>query len=214
MFDNALRAVLTASTLAAVLFMPTATFAATISFTDAAWSVANGQSSVSVDGVTATAHPGGKTLTQSVDDGLGVTWFLDREHDEINNHEWLTIDFGGSEAIESVTIGNLFYERQCLPFVGCGQYYAEKGYYQVEGGEWTMFSAAKSLNPNTGELVLDLGGVTGSWIKFSTDQSLLDIKHDFSLASITLADREVPEPATATLFGLGLIGLARRLRRR
>ncbi len=201
---------------AASIAIPSAAGAAVISFTDAAWSAANGTASYTVGTVTATAHPGGKSLTQSSTDGLGVSWILDLQRDEIDSHEWLTIDFGGSAKVESVTIANLYYERNCV-FVFCGPYYAETGYYQVEDGAWTAFSAPASNAPNTGELTLDLGGLSTGWIRFSTQQHQLDLRHDFSVRAITVADPEpgdVPEPATMMLLGIGLLGGAMRLRRR
>ncbi len=200
---------------AASIVVPSAAGAAVISFTDAAWSAASGAASYTVGSVTATANPDGKWLTQTSTDGLGVSWLLDLQGDEIGSHEWLTIDFGGSATVESVTVGNLYYERNCA-FIFCGPYYAETGYYQVEGGAWTAFSAPSSQAQNTGELTLDLGGISTGWIRFSTGQ-MLDVRHDFSVRAITVADPEpadVPEPTTMMLFGIGLLGAAMRLRRR
>src|SRR5262249_13828624 len=98
-----------AATFAGCLAVPHVALATSIiDFSSAAWNGAIGQSSFSVGAVTAGASD---LLSKDDHSGLGVDAGIDdRELDEINNFEVLTIIFAGGTSIDQITVSKLFHE--------------------------------------------------------------------------------------------------------
>jgi PEP-CTERM motif-containing protein len=186
-----------------------------IDFSSAAWDGAIGQPSLSVGAVTAIASDG--VLSKDDHAGLGIdTGIDDRESDEINNFEVLTIIFDGGTLIDQITLSKLFHEGDPA--------FNEFGFYQIDSNAPVMFSAPDANLPfptTFGDLTLPfpLTPVTTLVFGYLPPDSQ-DLSNDFAVRNVRvtggLADTAVPEPATLVLLGSGLFlcaSLRRRLRR-
>jgi hypothetical protein len=156
--------------------------------------------------VTAT-QPHGASLSWASDSGFGVdSGWLDGllgSDDELNGVELLTVSLPTATTLSGFYIANLFRE-------GFGRLsYDEIGYYQINGGIWTAFSANPSTN---GSLYVDIAPTIVSTIAFGyPGLAALDIRNDFSVKGLEVA---TPEPASLVLLGTGLAALAARARKR
>jgi hypothetical protein len=156
--------------------------------------------------VTAT-QPHGAALSWASNSGFGVdSGWLDGllgSDDEVNGVELLTVSLPTATTLSGFYISNLFRE-------GFGRLsYDEVGYYQINGGIWTLFSANPSSN---GSLYVDIAPTIVSTIAFGyPGLAALDIRNDFSVRGLEVA---TPEPASLVLLGTGLATLAARARKR
>ena len=171
----------------------TASFATMIDFRDSSWSVTNGvTTSKTVDGTTITATPSGAALWQDSIDGIGIVF--DYENDEIEGDEILQISFSSTTWLNTIYIADLFIEGDPVR--------TETGFYSLDDGTtWTLFEAIQFTNTN-GELTIDVGGVllVNNSIWFRAPGA----GHEFAVQGLDV----IPEPATISLLGFGLISLS------
>jgi hypothetical protein len=192
---------------AALGLAPLGANAATIDFRSSAFSGADTAPSFSATagGVTTTLtpEPGGARLYWDSTDGIGVRW--NYETDEIEGTERLAIQFSTPIRVTQIMLTDLFNEHG----------YLERGWYQLDGGAQTWFSA------DPGQL-LDL---TNGVKLLATDQTVSSIRfgapgrtegqhHEFSVARLTYSAAAVPEPASSLLTGVGGLIVGWALRRR
>ncbi|MBW2273522.1 MAG: PEP-CTERM sorting domain-containing protein [Deltaproteobacteria bacterium] len=162
------------------------------------------QSGVSL---TIRANPSPATFWQDDKDGLGVR--LSYEKDEIEAEEVLEVVFNTTVAVSAIYISDLFIERG----------YVETGSYRINRGTWVEFDAKNlpgtGARDSNGEHIIDLGGLIGGvqLVEFRAPGKFFeDEHHEFALMGFDAIPAEVPEPSTALLLGIGLVGLAARRR--
>jgi hypothetical protein len=195
----------------ALLVSPQVTQAASIDFGSAYWGP-GGSHSVSWDGYAVTAtQPGGAALSWQAGVGFGVdSGLIDGwlgSDDEVNGIELLTVSLPTATTLSGFWISNLFRESVLGLFS-----YSEVGYYQVNGGAWTEFSANPSGN---GLLYVAIAPSIVSTIAFGyPGLSALDVRNDFSVKGLETASLATPEPASLVLLGTGLAAVAARARKR
>ncbi|MEM7432268.1 MAG: PEP-CTERM sorting domain-containing protein [Pseudomonadota bacterium] len=158
----------------------------------------------STDGVTVRSRGG--RLYRDNRDGFGIRG---GEHDEIDRHERLIVDFSrgyyeNHGAITAILITDLFDSPD-------GGSTGESGWVRVfltNGESFRLDFNQQSDDPN-GELLVQLGGAY-EVARFVFHASGMR-GHEYSVAGFV----SVPEPTTLALFGSGLLlaGLARRRRK-
>ena len=221
-----LRRIFWAGTAFALALLGTAPAVATallspqIDFRDSLFSAANNQHSFStvVDGIgfTITAEvagaPGGGTATLWWDskDGLGIRH--NYENDEIEGTERLRLSFDNTIGLSEIFVSDLFVEGD----------YSEIGYYQIDNGVTFAFDAQSLMgtdgNKANGEHLITIDPVIPvNDLLFFAPGNIGGRNHEFALLGFTDPPLNIVivEPATLTLFGVGIAGLAGiRIRRR
>lgn len=193
-----------------------------VDFRDSLFSAADGNHSFSatVDGIgfTISAYRINETGLEAANiwwdsiDGLGI-WGGTND-DEIDRLERLVISFDNVVALSDIFVADFFASEEVN-----GQAIDETGFFQLDDNEPVWFSgsglAASEGDKTNGEGVITLGKTTlvhsitfGAFFEGSQDG------HDFAVLGFT--DPPIPEPATAGVFGFGLLGLGllRRARNR
>jgi hypothetical protein len=161
-----------------------------------------------------TAHERCYEVPGSYYDGIGITELLPPDDEITGPAEILTLSFDKAVQVQNVTVFDLFWEDNNTPnttVAGTPTSYLETGRYSVNGGVWVDFSASTSSLKATGGLrVLDLGNTYVESIAF-TAVSRTPGNNDFALAKVNYS---VPEPATLSFLGFGLLSLAAFFRRK
>lgn len=186
-----------------------------VDFRDAAWGPANNQKSYTVDGVTATANWGDRTLYQDGMDGLGIRT---GEVDEVDELEKLWIVFEDAIELTGAWITDLFEAPDGSPDFGeWGKVRLhEKNDDGTKGSVLATFEFwGNDADQANGELYVDFGGpIKAGILVFLAENNTHDFNsNEFSVGALTAT----PEPGTMVLFGLGLIAVAtvkRRLSKR
>jgi hypothetical protein len=187
-----------------------------IDFRSGSWAGANGQQTHTVADVTAKAIYSigivgniGKLHQDSID-GLGVKHFLDGSPDEIDPHEKLRINFGGTSGngLMGVWITDLFGPPDGSTPNG------EKGQVTIDlagpGGLMSILFYGNGSDQANGELFVPFGGplnIEKAVFSVPTDNR----KDDFSVAGFTRTTRpsRVPDAGpTFMLFGVAMAGIA------
>ncbi len=174
-----------------------------VDFRDAEdWAAAKYKTSYEgVDGITASALPGGKKLYWDDTDGLGI---LGGEQDEIDLIEQLQIGFEDGIYANGIWITDLF----DAPDGGSDGENGQVTLTILDGDDQIFdFSGLFKPGQGNGEFFVDFHGIYN--IKsalFSVPGGDNSAGNEFSVAGFTAAP--VPEPATLLMFGTGLLGLA------
>jgi hypothetical protein len=136
-------------------------------------------------------------------DGIGIG------DDEISGdkNQTLTLEFSMPVNVIGFEVLDLFLEKakkQDNP----GDAYFELGYYQTAGNTVHSFRASgESTAQEYGYLDVGVtGDGMGKSISFWSEDNKADGDHDYALSSITM--KSIPEPATLSVFGLGLLAMA------
>lgn len=198
--------------------------ATTIVFSDYQGAESGNSASISQGGynLDITASPTNFDLTIGRD-GLGVectlgsSWFGgpcmgdDPDQIDVANDESITIAFGESVSVSEIELRQL-----------------TRGIFTSDGAEIETASVVITVYQEeyfweTGQEIVDLGGVNTDFITFSAVGSF---RSDYSVASITLdsgglsgpssgggPSAATPEPGSALVFALGALTLGRRFRR-
>lgn len=161
-------------------------------------------------------------------DGFGIMDSDGYEADELEGDERLALQFSKAVNLYGFNLTDFFHEQE--PFdVDCTDTmpacYIETGSYMVQFADgttsaWTDFHADPSqtrlATNGLFDVAMNFQNVVGLVLR-APDQIQNDgflERHDFSLAGIRVEAIPAPEPGTLMLLGLGLTGLAARMRRR
>ena len=185
-----------------------------IDFRSAAWAGANGSSSFTVGGVTATAFKiaGGSlpssapangtlgVLSYEALDGLGVDLDASSTIEEIEGVQSVLITFSGTAGndITGFALTDIF----GAPADGSGPGGAEIGKAAFSDGTFAFFTGTELVGGSNGELYVSLGGEKDLlWVEFYTGVSTTG--DDFSVAGFTVPD----SGSTLAMIGLAMIGV-------
>jgi len=172
-------------------------------------------------GLTINAYPYG-TIDQDSTDGIGVISNAGYEYDEIEGSELLNLHFDESQYLTSILITDLFIEQEN----DSREWYQEVGYYLLYDestgtSDWTAMLAVEGTGTNGEYLVtMDPTLVTDIWfwapgmVDYILGDRIVDgysQDHEFSVAMIDIKD--VPEPSSLMLLGIGMAGLCAFRRR-
>ncbi len=176
--------------------------AVSIDFADGSWNGAHGNTNFSqvVSGITVGLSATGGNMTVNPGDGLGIN------NDEITSRttEILTISFAGPVTLQTVDLTDLYR----LDFIQNFSLRDERGWYSINGGSPSSFTAVGLPLITNGELTLNLNATDVHSISFWANN---DRGSDYSVRGLTY--NSVPEPSTLLLLGFGFIAAAMLYRR-